>query len=259
LKINWKVPALIYLVLIPLCAGIYWAGGFCWEVPENTTLPISEFESLYISVVTITTLGYGDYIPLSDGMKLTTMIQALFGVLTLGAFLVGLAQELVDSQERKHKQISKANLLAQHDVWKEGVLEAMLTVSSRHNAKSPDNIALLCNPDEFRKFYGGGPNSEWLELVKGLEFSPRFVKIIQSETRQFGNEIRGFTNKVNVGDRKRLKKITEYITFLTRHSNYDFSNESEKSLFFREIWNLLGPENVMTRNSFYFETLLIDV
>lgn len=66
--------------------------------------------ALYFSVVTITTLGYGDIIPLTDKARTLVATEAFLGVLTVGLFLTALADRLatrtahrVDMDEPGHK------------------------------------------------------------------------------------------------------------------------------------------------------------
>lgn len=47
---------------------------------------------LYFSVVTITTLGYGDIVPLTDRARLTVGVEALYGVVMAGLFLNAVAR-----------------------------------------------------------------------------------------------------------------------------------------------------------------------
>jgi len=42
---------------------------------------------LYFSVVTITTLGYGDIVPLTDRARLVVGIESIFGVVVAGLFI----------------------------------------------------------------------------------------------------------------------------------------------------------------------------
>ena len=48
---------------------------------------------LYLSVVTITTLGYGDIVPITPLARFFTGIEALGGIVLIGLFLNSLAYE----------------------------------------------------------------------------------------------------------------------------------------------------------------------
>ncbi|HED38439.1 MAG TPA: two pore domain potassium channel family protein, partial [Ignavibacteria bacterium] len=61
-------------------------------------------DSLYFSVVTITTLGYGDISPTGGIGKLLTGSEAVFGILILGLFLHSLSHSLAISYQEKLKE-----------------------------------------------------------------------------------------------------------------------------------------------------------
>lgn len=67
--VGW---ALVYLPHIP--DGFVYAAGIAeWRYPD----PI---EALYISLVAVTTLGYGDVVAVAPGIRLLTPIEAFFGL-----------------------------------------------------------------------------------------------------------------------------------------------------------------------------------
>lgn len=59
---------------------------------------------VYLSVVTITTLGFGDMVPVSDGARTVIAIEALFGVVVAGLFLNALARQLGANQRPNDNQ-----------------------------------------------------------------------------------------------------------------------------------------------------------
>ncbi len=60
---------------------------------------ISFTESLYFSVVTLSTVGYGDITPQSDVIRIIVAIQVIFGVLLL---IFGFAEIMRYTREKKH-------------------------------------------------------------------------------------------------------------------------------------------------------------
>jgi len=67
---------------------------FYWRV-EHWTL----IESLYFSVVTLTTVGYGDLSPTTDLARLFTVVYILVGVGTLLALLTAVVQSYVRQRD----------------------------------------------------------------------------------------------------------------------------------------------------------------
>jgi Ion channel len=94
--IFWGI---IYLLLIPTYAIIYLYLPKPLNLPADSkiqhafsTEPFTFIQSLYFSVVTITTLGFGDISPNTNLAQIITASEVLFGVLIIGVFLNSLAQ-----------------------------------------------------------------------------------------------------------------------------------------------------------------------
>lgn len=86
-----------YIVAIWFFAGLYGqvlsGNPMAWSPNHEAAAAGSSAAAVYFSVVTQTTVGYGDYVPISGGMRAIAMAQAMFGVLYLAvaiARLVGL-------------------------------------------------------------------------------------------------------------------------------------------------------------------------
>jgi voltage-gated potassium channel Kch len=73
---------------------------------------LSPVDSLYFSVMTLATVGYGDYTPQTAAGKLFTVVYVLLGVGILLAFLTTLATEVMKShmteQTKHHDRIARA-------------------------------------------------------------------------------------------------------------------------------------------------------
>lgn len=94
-----------YILLIPVFALVYWL------------LPVDEFRMaegasadfgswLYYSIVTITTLGFGDYTPAGREAQFITSLEVMCGLVLLGFFLnaVGAMKSEVDLSTERERQ-----------------------------------------------------------------------------------------------------------------------------------------------------------
>ena len=81
------------LALLAVATGtiVYrWLEGWGWV------------DSLYFSVVTLTTVGYGDLSPTSSGSKLFTVFYIIFGISLFGAFVNNLVKQRAKRAARRH-------------------------------------------------------------------------------------------------------------------------------------------------------------
>ena len=83
-----ETRGVVYLVVLVLISGMLFyhsVEGWTW------------LDSLYFSVITLTTVGYGDFSPQTDGGKVFTMIYIFVGLGILAGFITLLSQR---QQER---------------------------------------------------------------------------------------------------------------------------------------------------------------
>ena len=95
----------LYVVLTPIFALIYWGlpdGQF--RIPDNAGTDYGSW--LYYSIVTITTLGFGDYTPAHGWAQAVTAVEVMCGLIILGLFLnaVGSMKSEIDVESELEKQ-----------------------------------------------------------------------------------------------------------------------------------------------------------
>ena len=73
---------------VVLLAALLLAGGTAFYARAEGW---SVVDALYFSVVTLTTIGYGDLAPTSDATKLFTVVYSLAGIGVIAAFVTSLA------------------------------------------------------------------------------------------------------------------------------------------------------------------------
>ncbi|MDE7160482.1 MAG: potassium channel family protein [Muribaculaceae bacterium] len=95
----------LYVALVPVFAVFYWLlpdGQF--RIPDNAGTDFGSW--LYYSIVTITTLGFGDYTPAHAWAQTITAIEVMCGLIILGLFLnaVGSMKSEIDVTSEIEKQ-----------------------------------------------------------------------------------------------------------------------------------------------------------
>lgn len=97
-----------YLASIPVFALAYYLNPCMVNISEPTVI-----DGLYFSAVTITTLGFGDYLPVTDTGKVIVGFQAVFGVCLIGLFLNAVS-ELKAKLVREMEVSENRNILQMH-------------------------------------------------------------------------------------------------------------------------------------------------
>ena len=109
---------LYYLVFV--AAGIVIAGSIAMyyvESDQENSQINSYLDALWWTIATITTVGYGDTIPVSDVGKIIAMLYMIFGIAVLAIFLSVLGTKFYQRRfEKEEKKISHAQKLILHRI-----------------------------------------------------------------------------------------------------------------------------------------------
>jgi rhodanese-related sulfurtransferase len=83
----------LWFTMVLACGGIYWIGGLSpWPGLSHNGIPLGKdwqgfVECLYFSVVTATTVGYGDVVPVTSWARLLAATEAIGGMVVVGAMI----------------------------------------------------------------------------------------------------------------------------------------------------------------------------
>lgn len=161
-----------YIALMPVFALIYWAlPDAQFRIPDGAGVDFGSW--LYYSIVTITTLGFGDYTPAHGWAQAVTAVEVMCGLTILGFFLnaVGSMKSEIDVDAEIEKQ-RQLHFAAEKDKLKK-VAPLLLkrlntfiyhcenTSTASELTKSAFNIALALDSLQTRVDL-----SEWPELLE---------------------------------------------------------------------------------------------
>lgn len=80
--------------LLTLVVGLIAAGGIFYNQVEN----LSWLDSFYFTIVTLTTVGYGDIAPTTAAGKVFTSMYLLIGIGLLVAFATRIAARMIEAR-----------------------------------------------------------------------------------------------------------------------------------------------------------------
>ncbi len=136
------------------------------------------FDAIYMIVITIATVGYGDITPVTGGGRVTVLLVLVLGIGTLSAFVTLLATRRAEGVRRRYSGLQEKLKSKGHVVvcgWNISGKYVLSRLKEELEQK-PVEVVLLCDleedpvDDDFTFFYRGDPTSvEALEMVNIAE------------------------------------------------------------------------------------------
>ena len=163
---QWRIPwdilsvGIVFICITVMAATLYYFGTpHGWGIqptfqasdPKIQTgtnspmLPASFGDCLHFSVVTIATLGYGDYRPLSYG-RLIAALEVVAGIILMGVLVSRLVSR---QQERLTKRLVGGQMNGEIQDFRE-MLAALITEYAQMPALAPSGEAGAAASDEIR-------------------------------------------------------------------------------------------------------------
>ena len=200
-------------------------------------------QAFYFSVTTITTLGYGEITPANGIAQLLTSLQALSGVLALGLLLIGLAQAIAAEQSLRFRQSAKGNLMFQYEIWREDVIDILLSMMDDQRKARSISATDLSDPKAFSEFFGGGPNTPWSQCMTRMDLGSRYVIEILRASMIFETEIRQFSLCIAASDQEGLRSMSAFLAYLARlQTQVDDRDVDDLS---KSLWQILAAFDPM--------------
>lgn len=192
----------IYLVLIPVFGVIYYLNPSFWEEP------LTIIQSIYFSVVTITTLGYGDITPQTETARILTALEAGLGIVTIGLFLNAVARQSDESKESRRKEALKKHLCAQYHEWRRDLVGACLRGASGGYSIDSKQEEDLVNFHGFREYFAGDNKQRWYDVLNGLQANEPFLEDILVVSDLFAQQVNYSLGRIQTEDTKALAILT---------------------------------------------------
>ena len=164
--INKRNGIIVYFILLVTTGsvGFYFLGGNKWSI----------IDSIYMTVITLSTVGYGEVHPLNEATKIWAILLIIFGVTGIGAFIRTISEELIQLGSFRNKKMLKniSNLKEHYIICGYGRMGAIIA-DELHQKES---IFLIIEKDEKKAaiirskgmfcIHGDATSEETLEMAR---------------------------------------------------------------------------------------------
>jgi voltage-gated potassium channel len=169
----FKLFSIGFIILLVFSAAIYYAEKDYVKYTirdgqriEEKISNIKNFEdSFWWAIVTSTTVGYGDYYPVSRLGRLVGILMMFFGIALMGVITGNIASTLVERQLKEGRGLEKLKLKNHFIIcgWKREMADFLLNILEKNKSFLPSEIVLINKADQ--------------ELIENLKSDPALRNI----------------------------------------------------------------------------------
>ena len=144
---NKKLVIVIYFISLLFfgSVGFYFLGNeWSW------------IDSIYMTVITLSTVGFGEVLPLTDAGKIWAVLVILFGVSGIGVFVNVLRDEFIQIEQFRERKIMKKILKLKNHFIICGYGRMGQVIASELNEKSLDFVVIENNETKAEIIRGKG-------------------------------------------------------------------------------------------------------
>ncbi|NCE92263.1 potassium channel family protein [Pseudomonas sp. L13] len=213
MKITRKRPlfyGVSYLIVILIFTAVYYFlfGSDFKEIPR-----LQIVQSLYFSIVTISTLGFGDIVPRQESHALLLAIcsQVMIGVILIGLFLNSLSHKMSDLKE--------AELSERQELVRKGTLKKQLSMLK---PIIMNHLEIIAETVKVTSVVSSGT----IEIRPSELFNQSFIdqmsvqNFYSSETR-YGEGVMLWANFIDNENRSFIDKLESYLIKFGAHLPID--------------------------------------
>ena len=212
----------VYLLVIVVFAFTFWllpAGSLNSEV--------NALDACYFSIVTITTLGYGEINPVSDMAKIAASAEAIAGIVVIGLFLNSLWQRFTATveaaqEEKVRKELRENSLKSLKSMWR-----YMRTVLDEYKIMIYELTTPMADRDDARAIRIGFSFSDLRDLyrpslITKRGFDKSTIQCFYVVENELANELRFLLSNQAIDGFEKLRTIV--VEFLSSIRGTDVSD-----------------------------------
>lgn len=226
-----------YLCLISIFSIIYWFNSGSFE-PCTTYI-----DSIYFSVVTITTLGYGDILPLTGLMKIAVSLEALIGIAFFGLLLNAFAYRLSNQEKLRRDIAIKKSLVGHYENFRHSIYVVLLDHGNLERlSESAHKLPFHVCFREFRDMYveGGGCEYSYYNFLKYIDTGSDVVGELKGLYKVFCDEVKFSLAAIGSDNTEAIDTLREFQKYLLELENDPRHKGVEDEHFVKNIFNILA-------------------
>ena len=235
-------PSLIggtYLLFIPVFGLIYWLNPSFWNEP------LTFIQSMYFSVITITTLGYGDITPSTEISRTLTALEALSGIILIGLFLNAVAHSRTESQEIKRHKIIQEHLASQYEIFRRNVVDICLRAEADGYNIDRTLLKTLVKMHEFRMHYNENNKDSWYAVLNGLQGDKDLLEDLYVEIDLLVQQVNYALNNIQINNDEALQFLTRFSQYTYRLRNTEVYSHDPIKYVGGFLWDIMAGYSII--------------
>ncbi|WNZ54913.1 potassium channel family protein [Microbulbifer sp. MKSA007] len=230
--LTWKKILVGYFSAIFIFAAIYSGCDSCINEKLNFT------KSIYFSIVTITTLGYGEIHPINELGYLLTSIETLTGIATFGLLLNEFTKYQSNRQEKLRQEKRVEQLKNAYHYFRVHMADfcaaAISTIT--HKEQAPASYDMM----GFRAYLENNNNRNANILKEALPRDYKFRVMVMTEYKIYARQIELACSTINLHDTRLLDFFYTHISQSVRLEAVSEASETLSETLFNLINDIMA-------------------